>query len=62
MTDTTTIPPHPYFCDDCGGRAPFTIPGCPIAHARLCPRHAEDPMAVYERAKAYCQRTGKAIS
>ena len=54
-------PPHPYYCDDCDGRAPFTIPGCEIAHALRCPRHGEDAMAVFERAKAYCRRTGKAI-
>jgi hypothetical protein len=61
MTDTMTRPPHPYFCDECGGRAPFKIAGCPVEHALSCPRHGEDPMAVFERAKAYCRETGKAI-
>lgn len=54
-------PPHPYWCDDCGGKAPFTIPGCPIEHSSDCPRHGEDAMEVYKAAVESVRRTGKAI-
>jgi hypothetical protein len=60
-TDDEQSPVHPFWCDECGGKAAFTIQGCPIQHAAACPRRGEDPMTVFARAKAYCQRTGKAI-
>ncbi len=56
-----TAPPHPYWCDDCGQKAPFTIPGCPIEHSRDCERYNEKPMSVYEKAVNYCRTTGKPI-
>jgi hypothetical protein len=54
-------PNHPYWCDDCGGKAPFTIPGCEIDHDKGCPRENEDAMAVFRAAAEYCKTTGKAI-
>lgn len=54
-------PPHPYWCDDCGAHASFTIPGCGISHKRGCTRYGEDPRAVYDTAFEYCVRTGKTI-
>lgn len=52
---------HPYWCDDCGGRAPLTIPGCPIDHLSDCPRFGEDPMVVYKAAVTYVKATGEVI-
>ena len=42
---------HPFYCDDCGNKAPFTIAGCPIEHDADCPRFGEDAMQVYEQAR-----------
>jgi hypothetical protein len=61
MTTATEAPPHPYWCDDCDGKAAFTIRGCPIEHESDCPRHGEDAEAVYQAAVAYVKATGKAI-
>jgi hypothetical protein len=55
-------PLHPYWCDDCGNKSAFTIPGCEIDHDANCPRTNEDAMEVYRKAVDYCQRTGKGIS
>jgi hypothetical protein len=52
---------HPYWCDSCGGSAPFTIPGCPVEHATDCERHGEDPMTVWKAAVDYCLKTGRGI-
>lgn len=52
---------HPYWCDHCGGKAAFTIPGCPIDHTRSCERHGEDATVVYRAAVEYVRRTGKGI-
>lgn len=54
-------PYHPYWCDECGHKAPFTIPGCPIEHSKECPREGEDAMRVYNEAKQYVQATGEPI-
>lgn len=53
---------HPYWRDSCGGKAGFTIPGCPIDHTASCERHGEHAMAVYKAAVEYCQKTGKGIA
>lgn len=52
---------HPYWCDDCGGKSPFAIPGSPIDHSPDCSRHGEDAMEVYKQAVEYVKATGKAI-
>ena len=54
-------PPHPFWCDDCGAKAGFTIRGCPIEHAKCCRRHGEDPEAVFSSAAKWCQQTGESI-
>lgn len=54
-------PVHPFWCDDCGGKAGFTIPGCPVDHAPDCPRFGEDPMQVYVTAVKFCRETGEVI-
>lgn len=55
------VPPHPYWCDDCGGKAPFRIRACEIEHAKGCPRFGEDADAVFWAAFDYVRATGKAI-
>lgn len=52
---------HPYWCDDCGRKAPFTIPGCPIDHEKDCPRFGEDAMQIYREAVDHVRVTGEAI-
>lgn len=52
---------HPYWCDSCGEKSPFTIPGSPVEHEADCERHGEDPVAVYRAAVEYCRKTGKGI-
>lgn len=37
----TERPRHPFWCDECGGKSPFTIRGCPITHANDCPHHPD---------------------
>lgn len=58
-------PRHPFWCDECGGKAPFTIKGSPIRHHRDCPHHGEtytDAERLYEEAKAWCLRNpGRSI-
>jgi uncharacterized protein YlaI len=54
-------PPHPFWCDDCGARAGFKIPGAPIPHFSGCPREDEDPEAAHDAAVAWCLETGGAI-
>jgi hypothetical protein len=54
-------PKHPYWCDECGAKAGFTIRGCPIDHKADCSRHGEDAEQVYRDAVAYVKTTGKAI-
>lgn len=54
-------PFHPFWCDDCGGKAAFTIRGCPVVHDEDCPRFGENPDEVYERARAWCLKTGGVI-
>ncbi len=57
------IPPavHPFWCDDCGRKAPFTIRGCEIPHESDCSRAHEDAERVYVAAVEWCKRTGEAI-
>lgn len=57
--DTTNM--HPFWCDECGAKAPFTIPGWPIEHESWCSFKDEDPEERWEKAKEYCLRTGKTI-
>ena len=52
---------HPYWCDECHGKAAFTIPGCDIDHTEECSRAGEDAMAVYRAAVDYCTKTGESI-
>ena len=54
-------PVHPFWCDECGGHAGFTIRGCPIEHADWCSRRDEDPEVVYRAAVSYVKATGKEI-
>lgn len=54
-------PPHPYWCDECGRKAPFTMRGCEIEHEEGCPRFGEDGYAVWLSAYEYVKRTGKSI-
>ncbi len=62
MTEHREEPPaHPFWCDDCGAKAGFTLKGCAIDHALDCPRFGENPEHVYEAAKDYCRRTGRKI-
>jgi hypothetical protein len=55
------MPSHPFWCDDCGGKAPFTIKGFEIDHDPECPRHGEDAEAVFDAAWEFVRVTGKAI-
>lgn len=55
------MPPHPFWCDDCGAKAGFCIQGCPIDHAEDCRRAGEDLMAVYDAAAEWCRATGGLI-
>ena len=55
--DINNPPAHPYWCDDCAGKAPFSIMGCPIKHEEGCVRENKDAMEVYEKAKAWCLAT-----
>lgn len=59
--DTPVRPPHPYWCDDCGAKAPFTIPGWPIDHTEDCSRFGEDARQVYLDAVEYVTTTGESI-
>lgn len=62
MTHIAPIrPPHPYWCDECDGKAPFTIPACPIEHSEDCSRFGEDARQVYAVAVEYVKVTGKSI-
>lgn len=61
MTTTDPMPPHPFFCDHCDGKAAFKIKGTPIVHDTDCPRYLEDAWAVYDAAKAWCKKTGGTI-
>lgn len=56
------IPAHPYFCDECGAKAGFRIPGCPIKHDHECSRFGEEAMKVYFAAMKWCRETGKVIA
>jgi len=58
---TPPVPPHPYWCDDCGQHAPFRMPFCPIPHVEGCTREGEDAMDIYYQALAYVQATGQEI-
>lgn len=70
-TETTTptearkkrpiMPPHPFWCDYCGQKAPFTIRGCEVPHADDCPRRNENAEAIYQAAVDWCRETGETI-
>lgn len=53
---------HPYWCNDCGENAGFTIPGCPINHRKNCPRFGENAQQVFNAAVTYVKATGRKIS
>lgn len=59
------MPRHPFWCDECGGKAPFTIKGSRIDHDRSCPLYGETERQAeerYERAVAWLRRNpGKVI-
>lgn len=55
------VPPHPYWCDECGGKAPFALRECPIEHKEDCPRFGEDANAVWLAAYEYVRDTGRSI-
>lgn len=57
----TQRPVHPFWCDECGQKAPFTITGCGIAHRAECSRHDEDPYEVFDAAVEWCKKTGDSI-
>lgn len=54
-------PVHPFWCDDCGAKAPFTINGCGIPHPVDCSRHGEDAISVFQAAVEWCKATGRSI-
>jgi hypothetical protein len=54
-------PVHPFWCDECGAKAPFTIKGCDIPHDSDCHRRGEDAMGVWEAAVDWCKATGESI-
>lgn len=54
-------PPHPFWCDACGAKAPFAMRGCAIEHLKGCERRGENPEVVYQRAADWCRKTGEAI-
>lgn len=42
MSDATDRRPrHPFWCDECGGKAPFRIKGCTIDHRPDCQFYGE---------------------
>ena len=55
-------PPHPYWCDECGQKAPFTIPETPVEHQEWCSRYGEDAVKVFADARDWCIATGKSIT
>lgn len=59
--NTTSPPPHPFWCNYCGHHSAFSIKGCPIDHMDYCERKGENAETVYEAAVEYCRQTGKAI-
>jgi hypothetical protein len=54
-------PHHPFWCDECGQKAPFTINGCGIPHDLACSRHGENPTETWKRAVDWCRATGESI-
>ena len=60
--EAPAVPPHPYYCHECGKHAPFQEAFCAITHSPGCPRAGEDAIEVYYRALAYVQDVGEAIS
>lgn len=57
----THTPPHPYWCDYCGEKSSFVMPGCEIPHTEECERYGEDAMQVYQNAVNFCKETGLKI-
>lgn len=54
-------PAHPFWCDHCGQKAPFTIRGCEIPHLDGCSRRGEDPELAYARAAEWVRQTREPI-
>jgi hypothetical protein len=59
--DQFRVPAHPFWCDECGAHAGFSIKGCPIPHRNTCARYGENPETVYTQAVTYVQATGRTI-
>ena len=55
------VPFHPYWCDECGGKAPFKILSCEIDHVYGCSRFGEDSRKIWLAAYEYVRDTGKSI-